>query len=155
LTNPTSKPNNQQKTRYTPTIAEKWINFQLGVKGLSPAPECEAAILGVLSVTKAAYGIYAHTILAQRAGFTTAQVESMLAGSCPEDIAAREAACWALAVKLAQTRGPLDEESFKEARDVLGVEGVAAAVHQAAAFMYASMMLNAGDVPVPLPAGVK
>ncbi|KAI9640044.1 hypothetical protein NHQ30_011607 [Ciborinia camelliae] len=136
----------------TPTIAEKWINLQLGVTGLLASTESEAAILGVLSVTKAVYGIYAHTILAEKAGYTAVQVQSMLAGTCPSDITKRQAACWTLAVKLAQTKGPLDSVSFQEASSVLGTESVAAAIHQAAAFLYTSIMLNAGDVC--LPAGV-
>ncbi|PQE23622.1 Carboxymuconolactone decarboxylase-like protein [Rutstroemia sp. NJR-2017a BVV2] len=138
---------------HTPKIAENWINLQLGVTSLLTPTESEAAVLGVLSVTKAAYGIYAHAILAERAGYTAAQVKAMLAGTCPSGITKRQAACWTLAVKLAQTRGPLDSVSFQEASDVLGTESVAAAIHQAAAFMYTSIMLNAGDVG--LPAGVE
>jgi 4-carboxymuconolactone decarboxylase len=144
---------NRPTPRHTPQIASNWINLQLGVTSLLTPTESEAAILGVLSITKAAYGLYAHAILAERAGYTAAQVKAMLSGSCPSDITKRQAACWTLAVKLAQTRGPLDGVAFKEASDVLGTESLAAVIHQVAAFMYTSIMLNAGDVG--LPAGVE
>ncbi|RDW59414.1 hypothetical protein BP6252_12501 [Coleophoma cylindrospora] len=135
---------------YTPTVAQPWVKLQLAVAGLLTPLESEAAVLGVLSVTKAAYGIYAHSILAEKVGYTPEQVQAMLAGTCPSDITARQGAIHTLAIKLAQTRGPLDMESFESAVSVLGRAGVASAVQQSAAFMYAAMMLNAGDVGVPL-----
>jgi 4-carboxymuconolactone decarboxylase len=73
----------------------------------------------------------------------------MLEGRCPADVGAREAAVYKLAVKLAQTRGPLDGESYDKALEVLGREGVLGAVQQAAAFMHASILMNAGDVGLP------
>jgi hypothetical protein len=39
--------------------------------------------------------------------------------------------------------------SYNAAFAVLGREGVAAAIQQAAAFMYSAVMLNAGDVCLP------
>jgi 4-carboxymuconolactone decarboxylase len=134
---------------YTPSLVQPFISNQLAVAGLLAAIENEAAVLGVLSVNKATYGIYAHTILAQKAGYTLEQVEAMLAGTCPADITARQAAIYNLAVKLAQMRGPLDAESFNAALSVLGRDGVASAIQQSAAFMYAAVMLNAGDVCLP------
>jgi hypothetical protein len=73
----------------------------------------------------------------------------MLAGICPEGIPARQAAIYNPGVKLAQMRGPLDTVSYNAAFDVLGREGVASTVQQAAAFMYSALMLNAGDVCLP------
>ena len=121
----------------------------MAIAGILPKLEAEAAILGVLSVTKAAYGIYAHTILAEKAGHTSEQVKSMLAGICPTTVTERQAVIFNLAVKLAETSCPLDKKSFDDAASVLGLEGTAAAIQQTAAFMYASIMLNAGDVSVP------
>ena len=134
---------------YTPTIVQPWVNQQLTVAGLLTGIENEAAVLGVLSVIKARYGIYAHTLLAQKAGFTLVQVELMLAGFCPPGITARQAAIYNLAAKLAQMRGPLDSESFNAALAVLGRDGVAGTIQQSAAFMYSAVMLNAGDVCLP------
>ncbi|PQE19182.1 hypothetical protein CJF30_00007518 [Rutstroemia sp. NJR-2017a BBW] len=134
---------------HTPSIASNWINLQLSISSLLTPPESEAAVLGVLSITQAAYGVYAHAILAEKAGYTAAQVQAMLSGTCPSDITSRQAACWSLGVKLAQTRGPLDEVAFRGARDVLGTETLAAVIHQVGAFVYTSVMLNAGDVGLP------
>jgi hypothetical protein len=73
----------------------------------------------------------------------------MLAGVCPSSITTREAAIYKLAVKLAQTREPLDTESFNAALAVLGPDGVAGTIQQSAAFMYSAVMLNAGNVYLP------
>jgi hypothetical protein len=58
---------------------------------------------------------------------------------------ARQFATYKLGVKLAQTRGPLDKASFQEAFSMLGRSSVACAIQQIAAFMYAAIMLHAGD----------
>ncbi|KAF7915630.1 hypothetical protein BELL_0175g00050 [Botrytis elliptica] len=133
---------------YTPTVAQPWVNLQLAVAGLLVPSEAECAVLGVLSVTKATYGIHAHKILAEKAGLTASQVVGMLAGDCSSRVTPRQKAVYEVAVKLARTRGPLDMPSFKAAEAVLGQAGIIGAVRQSAAFMYASMMLNAGDVYV-------
>jgi hypothetical protein len=106
-------------------------------------------VLGVLSVNKARCGIYTHTILAQKAGFSLVQVEDMLAGICPEGVPVRQVAIYNIGVRLAQMRGPLDEVAYNDDFAVLGQKGVAFAVQQAAAFMYSALMLNAGDVCLP------
>ncbi|KAF7895911.1 hypothetical protein EAF00_005926 [Botryotinia globosa] len=111
--------------------------------------EAECAVLGVLSVTKATYGIYAHKILAEKAGLTASQVAGMLAGDCPSSVTPRQKAVYEVAVKLAQTRGPSNMPSFKAAEAVLGQAGILGAIQPSAAFTYASMMLNAGDVCLP------
>ncbi|KAF7951878.1 hypothetical protein EAE96_007175 [Botrytis aclada] len=134
---------------YTPTIAQPWVNLQLAVAGLLVPSEAECAVLGVLSVTKARYGIYAHKILAEKAGLTASQAAAMLAGDCPSSVTPRQKAVYEVAVKLAHTRGPLDMLSFKTAEAVLGQAGILGAIQQSAALMYASMMLNAGDVCLP------
>ncbi|TVY40039.1 hypothetical protein LSUB1_G003941 [Lachnellula subtilissima] len=138
---------------YTPTIVQSWTAQQLGAAGLMTSKENEAAVLGILSINRATYGLYAHTLLAQKAGFTLEQVLSMLAGFCATGLSTRESAIYNLAVKLAQMRGPLDQASYDAAFAVLGHEGVEATIQQAAAFSYSAMMLNAGDVCVPQGAG--
>lgn len=130
------------------SFAKPWIDLQLATAALLPPLEAEAGVLGVISVTNVAYGKYAHTILAQKAGFTLAQVQSMLAG-VPTDIPPLPLAAYEVAVKLAQTRGPLDSASWNEAFSVLGQLGTHGAIMQAAAFMHASMMMNGGDVCLP------
>jgi hypothetical protein len=131
---------------YTPTIVQAWTNQQLSVVGLLTPIENKAAVLGILSINKATYEIYAHTILARKARFTLAQVEAMLEGTRPEGI---PVAIYNLGVKLAQMRGLLDTASHNAAFAVLGREGIASTIQQAAAFMYSALMLNAGDVCLP------
>jgi hypothetical protein len=114
-----------------------------------PASENEAAVLGVLSVNKATYGIYAHTILAQKAGYTALQVKDMLAGVTPLDITKRQATIYELAIKMVQLKGPLDSASFNSAVSVLGLVDIESVIQQTAAFMYAALLLNVGDVRLP------
>lgn len=73
----------------------------------------------------------------------------MLAGTSPSGITARAKAIYILAADSVRTRGPLDEASFNAAFSVLGQDGVNAAIQQAAAFMYTTIMLNVGDVCLP------
>jgi hypothetical protein len=73
----------------------------------------------------------------------------MLEGTCLLGIPVRQAAIYNLGVKLAQMREPLDTVSYNAASAVLGRDGVAATIQQAAAFMYSAVMLNAGDVCLP------
>jgi len=128
---------------------ESWINIQLAVAKRLPPIENEAAVLGVLSVNKATYGIYAHTILAQKAGYTELQVKNMLNGVTPLDITERQATIYELAIKMVQLKGPLDSASFDAAVSVLGLVDLESVVQQTAAFMYAALMLNVGDVGLP------
>ncbi|TGO14829.1 hypothetical protein BTUL_0048g00700 [Botrytis tulipae] len=113
---------------YTPTIVQPWVNLQLAVAGLLVPSEAECAVLGVLSVTKATYGIYAHKILAEKAGLTASQVAGILAGDCPSSVTPSQKAVYEVAVKLAQTRGPLNMPSFKAAEAVLGQAGILGAI---------------------------
>jgi hypothetical protein len=73
----------------------------------------------------------------------------MLEGTGPLGIPARQAAIYNLGVNLAQIRGPLDMVSYNAAFAMLGREGIAATMQQAAAFIYSAVMLNAGDVCLP------
>lgn len=93
--------------------------------------------------------MYLHTILAEKAGLTATQVNSMLAGKCPTTLTARQAAAYKLAVKIAALKGPLDLASFKDAEAVLGTIGVEGVTQQTATSMLAIVMLNVGDICVP------
>jgi hypothetical protein len=129
------------------------VALQLAVGGMQVPIEAESSVLGVLSVTRARYGMYAHTILAEKAGLTSAQVEDMLAGNSPKGVTERIAAIYKISALLAQTRGPLALSDYNAAVSVLGQTDLLATINQAAAFMFASITLNAGDVCVP--AGVE
>lgn len=62
------KPENVTFESYTLTLAQPWVSLQLATTGLLPAIITEAAVPGVLSVTHVTYGIYAHSILAEKLG---------------------------------------------------------------------------------------
>ncbi|CAG8971357.1 hypothetical protein HYALB_00005976 [Hymenoscyphus albidus] len=134
----------------TPTVVQNFINLNVGVAQNLPASENEACVLAILSVIKAPFAIYAHTILGQKAGFTLKQVKSMLAGKCPYDVTPRQAAAYKLAVKITNLRGPLDSASFDEAVSVLGRVGVEGITQQTATSLLAVIMLNVGDIGVPV-----
>ncbi|KAI9644465.1 hypothetical protein NHQ30_006486 [Ciborinia camelliae] len=113
---------------YTPTVTQPWVNLHLTVAGLLVPSEAESAVLGDLSIAKVRYGIYAHTILAEKAGLNPAQITAILAGECSSCVIARQEAVYQVAVKLAQTRGLLDTESFNAVEAVLGKAGVLGAI---------------------------
>jgi hypothetical protein len=73
----------------------------------------------------------------------------MLAGVTPLDITKRQATIYELAIKMAQLKGPLDSTSFGSAVSVLGLVDIESVIQQTAAFMYAALLLNVGDVRLP------
>ena len=111
--------------------------------------ERELAIFAVLAYSPAAYALYAHTLVADKVGFSATQVEDAKNGKTPKDLSEREEATYVFAGELVRMRGPLGEEAFERARKVLGREGVAAIVHTTGAFLYSSFLLNVADVPAP------
>ena len=50
------------------------------------------------------------------------------------------------AEELVRMRGPLGDGAFERAKNVLGVEGVAALIHLTRTCLYSSVLLNAADV---------
>jgi len=136
---------------YTPTLGRAWAEINLQIMKIPAVSlrERELAIFAVLSYSPAAYALYAHERIGEKAGFSPTQMADALEGKMPKDLSEREEATYVLAGELARLRGPLSEESFDKACKVLGREGVAALIHLSGCFLYSTVLLNAANVPVP------
>ncbi|KAG9238231.1 AhpD-like protein [Amylocarpus encephaloides] len=134
---------------YTPTLITPWLQLQANIGALAVARDREIAILACLSQSPAPYGVYAHTIIAKKAGFTEDQVEAMLVARTPRGLGRREAMVWEFSLELTQMKGPMEKDTYKRAEKVLERDGIAALIHTVGAFMYTSVLLNAADVCAP------
>lgn len=92
---------------------------------------------------------YAHKRIGAMVGLSQAQIASAIRGTVPEGLTASEGVVYATALKLARARGPLDNESWREAEKTLGKEGAARVGHAVAWFVYNCTLLNLGAVDVP------
>jgi hypothetical protein len=109
--------------------------------------EVVIAVTGARS--KAAFENYAHHIIAtQRAGLTEAEMREIHAGRCPGTLTDEGKAAFELAMALGKP-GPLDQEIYDRAVDVLGKNGAAAAIHFTGFYAYVGVLLNGFDVKVP------
>jgi len=136
---------------YTPTLASPWLKLAHGVvtfPALSDR-ERELAVLAVLSHTRAAYALYAHTRIAEAAGLSPSQVSEARSGSLPSSLSEREEAAYSFALQLAHMNGPMDDEVFARAQEVFGRDGVAALMHTTGSFLYSSVLFNAADICLP------
>ncbi|OCL04358.1 hypothetical protein AOQ84DRAFT_391596 [Glonium stellatum] len=136
---------------YTPTLISPWLNITHRVFTLPvlSVREKELAIFAVLSHSRAAYALYAHTRLAEDAGLSPTQVTDAREGKLPQGLSEREEAAYVLVGELIRMRGPLDDGAFERAKNVLGMEGVAALMHLTGSYLYSSVLLNAADVCLP------
>ncbi|KAH8164710.1 hypothetical protein CIB48_g3540 [Xylaria polymorpha] len=64
-----------------------------------------------------------------RAGFTKEQIQQAFHGNLPGNLNERESAVYNLALRLAKPQGPLVNESFEQAKAILGIDGVAGIAH--------------------------
>jgi len=144
-------PSTNTLSSYTPTLGRAWAEINLQIMKIPDVSlrERELAIFAVLSYSPAAYALYAHERIGEKAGFSPTQMADALEGKMPKDLSEREEATYVLAGELARLRGPLSEESFDKACKVLGREGVAALIHLSGCFLYSTVLLNAANVPVP------
>ncbi|KAL1957331.1 hypothetical protein VTO42DRAFT_6120 [Malbranchea cinnamomea] len=138
---------------YTPTLAIPWLNLSEQVLCLPALTERERelAILAVLSRTRAAYAVYAHTRIAEKVGLSASQIADASAGKTPVGLSAHERAVFEFAAETADLKGgALPRERFDRINEALGGrEKVAAVMHTVASFLYASVLLNVANVGIP------
>ena len=136
---------------YTPTLASTWLNLVHRVLALPmlSVQEKELSVFAVLSHSRAAYALYAHTQLAETAGLSPYQVADAREGKLLQGLSEREEVAYVFAEELVRTRGPLGDGAFERAKNVLGVEGVAVSMHLTRSCLYSSVLLNAADVCLP------
>ena len=136
----------------TPSVARPFFGLVSAFStftGLPPGAR-EVAILVVGHKYKAAYEIYAHSLLAQTVGISKAEIEQIIdKGTCPTSLHALHRASFAFAHELLNTSGPLSDESWKSATEAFGVDGAKALVHYVGYYSYTCTVLNGFDVKVP------
>ena len=108
----------------------------------------ELVILVAVSHAKAAYGIYAHSALAEQAGLSPAKIAAVTAGQRPADLTDKEAAAYDLAFSLCQP-GPISGAVYDRAVKFFGNDGLSILVYLVGMFQMIGTILNAYNEPVP------
>ena len=119
----------------------------LNQKDLGPCNR-EIACLAVVAVFDAPVLKYAHRQIGGSVGLSQAQIASLVGGMAPEDLTEVETIIYITAWKLARARGPLDDESWREAENKLGGGLVTRVAHVVAWFVYNCTLLSLGAVDV-------
>jgi len=99
---------------YTPTLASTWLNLVHRVLTLPilSAREKGLAVFAVLSHSRAAYALYAHTRLADTAGLSPGQVADARGGKLPQGLSERKEVAYVFAGELVRMRGPVDHDGY-------------------------------------------
>ena len=108
----------------------------------------EIVILAVGAHFDAAYELYAHCAVAQKAGLTERQIASLVVGHKPDGLSDEEAIAFDCASVLARG-GVLPGFLYAAAQKSFGDKGVAQLTYLAATYAFVSMTLNAYDIPAP------
>jgi 4-carboxymuconolactone decarboxylase len=108
----------------------------------------QIVILVVGSRFRAAYEIYAHTVVAKSAGVTDDQVLAILAGRRPRDFAESEDLAYVAATALLQG-GVLASPIYEKALALFGQHGLNELIYLVGHYCFVSITLNGFDIPVP------
>ncbi|KAL8709362.1 MAG: hypothetical protein Q9225_007466 [Loekoesia sp. 1 TL-2023] len=109
----------------------------------------ELAILACAATYEAPFVLYAHSRIALAVGLTPGQITVARGGSMPSGLDRMEQAAWQYSIRLAGTRGPLDTATWENAKNLLGIEGVANLGHVIGAYSYMCLFHNAADIGAP------
>jgi len=125
------------------------LNRKLMGQTIVPKPIQELVILVVVTSAKAAYGMYAHTMLARKFGLEEEKISSALAGQKPSGLSPEESAAYDLAWALCYQPGPLAGAVYENALKHFGKEGLMTLVFLIGNFKNVGTILNAYNEPVP------
>jgi 4-carboxymuconolactone decarboxylase len=123
------------------------------VKALSyfpslPRPVREVAILVAGAAFRAAYEIYAHSLLGEKSGLSEAKIATIVAGQRPTDLSPEEAIAYDVAAGLMRG-GVLPELTYQAAVRAFAVHGAAELIYLVGLYAFVSTTLNGFDVPIP------
>jgi alkylhydroperoxidase/carboxymuconolactone decarboxylase family protein YurZ len=136
---------------YTEDVSDEWFKLAFAVtrqKRLDTR-EKELCILAVLAEYDAPYLLYAHSNIAVQLGFTEAQVQAAVSGTLTAGLNERESAVYSLALKLANLRHPMDDETFEQARGALERDEIAGVAHIVSGYIYVAMLTNLSNLGNP------
>ncbi|MDR0875543.1 MAG: hypothetical protein LBN12_04970 [Clostridiales Family XIII bacterium] len=125
------------------------LQLKIVKQTLIPKDVIETFILTVVAKEGAAYGIYAHELLAQQSGVSPGIVKAIKENRIPEGLQEPFLTVYALAAALCRP-GPPSQEIYESAVGKFGVCGYNMLVNTAAMFKYLGTLMNAYDEPIPV-----
>jgi 4-carboxymuconolactone decarboxylase len=133
-----------------PAIGEAAQALVAAIAALNALPKRvhEIVILAVGAHFDAAYELYAHCAVAQKAGLSDRQIAALVVGEKPDGLSDEEAIAFDCARVLARG-GVLPGFLYAAAEKAFGEKGVAQLTYLAGTYAFVSMTLNAYDVPAP------
>ena len=115
-----------------------------------PADVREVAILTAASQFGDTFATYAHEgIAVHTCKFLTDQAQSLRSGKKPDGLTKECSIAYDVAKSLSGTRGPLPENLWNEAVEVLGKDSTVGLIHYIAFYSYVAILLNGVDADVP------
>ncbi|MGI4863740.1 MAG: carboxymuconolactone decarboxylase family protein [Janthinobacterium lividum] len=108
----------------------------------------QVVILTVGAVWQAAYELYAHTAVAEKAGFDEATIQALAAGQKPAALSAEESVAYDFTHRLATTH-QIDAALYEQVIVTFGEKGVVDMIALAGQYMTISALLNTFAVPAP------
>ncbi len=113
-----------------------------------PKDIAELVILRVVCHEGAQYGIYAHTLLAEKAGLSQDTIAALLAGRRPAGLAADAQAAYDLADALCGP-GPVADDVYAAASACFGGEGTMTLACTVGLFKFLAAVMNTFNEPRP------
>ena len=108
----------------------------------------QVVILTVGAVWQAAYELYAHVAVAEKAGFDGPTIQALVAGQKPASLSPEEAVAYEFTHRLTATH-QIDPDLYERAIVAFGEKGVVDMIYLAGQYMTISGLLNTFAVPAP------
>ena len=133
-----------------PDVSQAFLDFQAAVATSTSLDERlrEVVIVSVGGAWGAAYEMYAHKILAQRAGISRAAIEAVAAGELPDELSEKEKLAALLARRLT-TGVTVDDALYDEVERAFGRQGLYDIVALMGVYHTVSTLLTLFAVPAP------
>lgn len=133
-----------------PAISSRFLQLQFTEEQHTSLSERvrQVVILTVGAIWRADYELYAHSIVARRAGIPAAAIETLVGGGLPEDLTRDEKSAHRLARQLS-TCHHVDGRLYREAENAFGVRGVLEITTLAGIYQTVCGILNAFQIPAP------
>jgi 4-carboxymuconolactone decarboxylase len=108
----------------------------------------ELAILAAVTGANAAYAVWAHTILAQKAGLSDDKIAAVVAGHPSPDFTHEERVAYELATALLKP-GPIPTITYDRSVETFGEMGTMKLIYAIGSFKNTATILNAYNEPIP------
>lgn len=136
---------------HTPTIGRAYLDLSNAVRhsGELSGKLSEICSLAVCRQEGVQYAVYSHRLLALKEGLTELQIQAVLNGGCPLNVAAPERVVYFVSRELCANSGSLTQRTWDIAIETLGREAARTLVHLVALFRYEATIMRGFDVQVP------